>query len=112
VDSVLLDVSEAIACVGWRSRARGAACVLALTSRELIIVLSRAEHSIPRRVIRRTLYLPRQSLQGAEDRAKTVWVRTAGTQVEIRLWSRRAAADVSGWLGRVLSDRDRSDVGS
>jgi hypothetical protein len=112
VDSVLLDVCEGIACVVWRSRARSAACLLALTSRELIVVLSRAEHSIPRRVIRRTLYLPRQSLQGAEGQAKTVCVRTAGTQVDIRLWSRKAAADVSRWLGKVLGEDDRSDVGS
>lgn len=112
VDSVLLDVREGIACVCWRSRTRSSACLLALTSRELIVVLSRAEHIIPRRVIRRTLYLPRQSLQGAEGHAKTVCVRTAGTQVDFRLWSRRAAADVSSWLGTVLSSHERSDVGS
>jgi hypothetical protein len=102
VDSVLLDVREGIACMSWRSRARCAACLLALTPRELIVVQSRAEHSIPRRVIRRTLYLPRQSVQGAEDRAKTVCVHTAGTQVEITLWSRKAAADVSCWMGKML----------
>jgi hypothetical protein len=112
VDSVLLDVCEGIACMRWRSRARCAVCLLALTSRELIVVQSRAGHSIPRRVIRRTLYLPRQSLQGAEGRARTVWVHTAGTQVDIRLWSRKAAADVSSWLGQVLSEHNRSDVGS
>jgi hypothetical protein len=112
VDSVLLDVCEDIACVRWRSRARCAACLLALTSRELIVVLSRAQYRIPRRVIRRTIYLPRQSLSGAEGRAKTVRVRTAGTQVDITLWSRKAAADVSSWLGKVLGEHDRSDVGS
>lgn len=112
VDSVLLDVCEGIACVSWRSRARRAACLLALTSRELIVVQSRAGHSIPRRAIRRTLYLPRQSLQGAEGQARTVWVHTAGTKVDIRLWSRKAAADVSSWLGQALSDHNRSDVGS
>jgi len=112
VGSVLLDVCEGIACVSWRSRARGAACVLALTSRELIIVLSRAGHSILRREIRRTLYLPRQSLHGAEGRGKTVCVRTAGTQVDIRLWSRKAAADVSRWLAKVLTEQDRNDIGS
>jgi hypothetical protein len=111
VDSVLLDVCEGIACVSWRSRARSSACVLALTSRELIVVLSRAGYSIPRREIRRTLYLPRQSLQGAEGRAKTVCVRTAGTQVDIRLWSRKAAADVSSWLGKVLTEHDRQARG-
>ena len=112
VDSVLLDVCEDIACMCWRSRARCAACLLALTSRELIVVLSRAHHRIPRRVIRRTTYLPRQSLQSAESHAKTVCVRTAGTQVDITLWSRKAAAEVSSWLGEVLSEHDRSDVGS
>jgi hypothetical protein len=103
VDSVLLDVCEGTAYMGWRSRAGWSACLLALTSRELIVVLSRAGHRLPRRVIRRTLYLPRQCLQGAEARAKTVRVRTGGTQVDITLWSRKAAADVSSWLGQVLT---------
>jgi hypothetical protein len=110
--TVLLDVGEGVACAGWRSRAGHAACRLALTSRELIVVLSRAEHGAARRVIRRTLYVPRQSLQGAEGRGDTVWVRSAGTEVEVRLWSRNAAADASGWLGQVLSDHNRTDAGS
>lgn len=103
--SVLLDVGGGMDYVGWRSRARCSACLLALTSRELIVLLSRAEGGSRRRMIRRTLYLPRQSLEGAEDRAGTVWVRSAGTEVEIRLWSRKAAAEASGWLAQAALTR-------
>lgn len=105
VDSVLLDVSESIACADWHSRTQGAACLLALTSRELIVMLSRAERGSPRHVIRRTLYLPRQSLQGAEGRAETVRLRSAGTELEVRLWSRRAAEQACDWLGQVALTR-------
>lgn len=98
--SVLLDVGGGMDCAGWRSRSRCAACLLALTSRELIVLLSRAERGSRRHMIRRTLYLPRQSLEGAEGRAGTVRVRSAGTDVEIRLWSRKAAAEASGWLAQ------------
>ena len=103
--SVLLDVGGGIDCVGWRSRARCAACLLALTSRELIVLMSRAEHGSRRRMIRRTIYLPRQSLEGAEGREGTVRVRSAGTEVEIRLWSRKAAAEASGWLAQAALTR-------
>lgn len=103
--SVLLDVGGGMDCVGWRSRARCAACLLALTSREVIVLVSRAERGSRRRMIRRTLYLPRQSLEGAEDRAGTVRVRSAGTEVEIRLWSRKAAAEASGWLAQAALTR-------
>jgi hypothetical protein len=102
---VLLDVGGGTDCVGWRSRARCATCLLALTSRELIVLLSQAERGSRRRMIRRTLYLPRQSLQGAEGRAETVCVLSAGTEVEIRLWSRKAAAEASGWLAQAALTR-------
>lgn len=105
LDSVLLDAGEGIAYACWRSRARSAACLLVLTSRELIVVMTRAWHGSPRRMIRRTLYVPRQSLQGAGCRAEAVWVRSAGIEVAIRLWSRKAAADASAWLGQVALTR-------
>lgn len=105
LDSLLLDAGEGIACACWRSRARCAACLLALTSQELIVVQCRAECGSVRRMSRRTLYLPRQSLQGAECRAETVCVRSAGTEVEVRLWSRKAAAEASAWLGQVALTR-------
>lgn len=112
LESVLLDAGEDIVWAGWRSRARCAAFLLALTPRELIVVLSRAEHRSPRRVIRRTLYLPRQSLQDVGRRADAVTVRSAGTEVNVKLWSRRVAAQAAAWLGPVLGDHNRSDAGT
>ena len=105
LDSVLLSAGEGIACACWRSRARSAACLLALTSRELIAVMTRAGHGSPRRMTRRTLYVPRQSFQGAECQAETVRVRSAGVEVAVRLWSKKAAADASAWLGQVALTR-------
>ena len=105
LDSVLLYAGEGIACAGWRSRARSAGCLLALTSHELIIVMTRGGHGSPRRMTRRTLYLPRQSLQAAGCQAETVRVRSAGTEVEVRLWSKKAATDASAWLGQVALTR-------
>ena len=79
--------------------------MLALVSRELIVMMTRAGHGGPRRMTRRTLYVPRQSLQGAECQAETVSVRSAGTEVTVRLWSKKAAADPSAWLGQVALTR-------
>ena len=67
--------------------------------------MTRAGHGSPRRMTRRTLYVPRQSFQGAECQAETVRVRSAGVEVAVRLWSKKAAADASAWLGQVALTR-------
>ena len=67
--------------------------------------MTHAGHGSPRRMIRRMLYVPRQSLQGAECQAETVWVRSAGIKVAVRLWSKKAATDASAWLGQVALTR-------
>jgi hypothetical protein len=112
LDAFLLDPGGEIIRAGWRSRARRAACLLAVTSRELIIMQSRAGRGLSSREIRRTLYLPRRSFQGVAAQARTVWLHSADTDMNIDLWSGKAAAAVSRWLGQVLTSGDRSGAGS
>lgn len=110
--ALLLDPADEIAWAGWRSRARRAECLLAATSREVTIVQTLTGCVRRRRGIRRTLYLPRRSLEGVAVRAEGIRVRSAGTDVHVRLWSGKVAAAASSWLGQVFTGRDRSDAGS
>jgi hypothetical protein len=107
LDSALCDAGEEVVSAGFRSHAQCAACLLAITTRELIIVQSRAERGTARRVIRRTLYLPRQSIQGTGTKAGTVCVRSADADVAVRLWSKKVAAHASSWLDQMLIDHER-----
>jgi hypothetical protein len=100
LDTFLLDPGDEVTWAGWRSRARRAACLLAVTSRELIIVQSRPGHGLLPRGIRSTLYLPRCSLQDVTVRARSVWLHSAGTDVDVELWSGKAAAAAFRWLGQ------------
>jgi hypothetical protein len=108
----LLDPGDAAIWTGWRSRVHGAACLLAVTARELIIAQSRPGGSRPGHGITRTLYVPRQALQDAAARAGSLRLHSAGTDVDVGLWSAKVADEASSWLSQVLGDRDCSGAGS
>jgi hypothetical protein len=108
----LLDPRDDVIWAGWRSRARRAACLLAVTERELIIAQSlpgpgRLGHAITWR-----LYVPRQALRDVVARAGSLRLRSAGTDVDVGLWSGKAADAASSWLRQVLCDRDCSGAGT
>jgi hypothetical protein len=110
--SFLLDPGEDVIWAGWRSRAHGAGCLLAVTGRELIIAQSRPGRGRLGRRITRTLYVPRQALGDVAARAGSLRLRSAGTDVDVGLWSVKAADAVSSWLRQVLGDRHCSGAGS
>jgi hypothetical protein len=111
-ESFLLDPGDVAIWAGWRSRVHAAACLLAVTARELIIAQSRLGGGRPGHRITRTLYVPRQALQGAVARAGSLRLRSAGTDVDVGLWSAKIADEASSWLSQVLGDRDCSGAGS
>jgi hypothetical protein len=111
-ESFLLDPGDDLIWSGWRSRARGAACLLAVTARELIIVRSRPGRSRLGPAITRTVYMPREALRDAAAQAGSLRLRSAGTDVDVGLWSARVADAASSWLRQVLGDRDCSGAGS
>jgi hypothetical protein len=111
-ESFLLDPGDDVIWAGWRSRAHGAACLLAVTARELIIAQSRPARGRLRRGITRTLYVPRQALRAVDARAGSLWLHSAGTDVDVELWSDKAADAASSWLSQVLGDRDCNGAGS
>jgi hypothetical protein len=111
-ESFLLDLGDDLIWSGWRSRAQGAACLLAVTARELIIAQSRPGRSRLGHTITRTLYVPRQALRDASARAGSLRLHSAGTDVDVGLWSAKAAEAASAWLRQVLGDRDCSGAGS
>jgi hypothetical protein len=110
--SFLLDPEDDMIWAGWRSHAHGAACLLAVTARELIIAQSRPGRSRLGHRITRTLYLPRQALRDAVAQSASLRLHSAGAHVDVGLWSSQAAAAVSSWLRQVLDDRDCSGAGS
>lgn len=110
--SFLLDPGDDVIWAGWRSRVHGAACLLAVTARELIIGQSRPGRSRLGHGITRTLYVPRQALRDAVAQSGSLRLHSAGTDVDVRLWSSKAADAASSWLRQVLGDRDCSGAGS
>lgn len=111
-ESFLLDPGEDLIWAGWRSRAHGAACLFAVTAHELIIAQSGPGRSRLGRGITRTLYVPRQALRDVAARAGSLRLQSAGTDVDVGLWSGKAADAASSWLRQVLGDRDCSGAGS
>jgi hypothetical protein len=111
-ESFVLDPGDDLIWAGWRSRAHGASCLLAVTARELIIAQSLPGRSRLGRGITRTLYVPRQALRDAVARAGSLRLSSAGTDVDVGLWSAKAADAASSWLRQVLGDRDCSGAGS
>jgi hypothetical protein len=108
----LLDPGDDVIWAGWRSRVRGATCVLAVTARELIIAQSLPGRSRLGHGITRTLYVPRQALGDAVAREGSLRLHSAGTDVDVGLWSAKVAAAASSWLRQTLGDRDTSGAGS
>jgi hypothetical protein len=58
------------------------------------------------------MYVPREGLRDVVARAGSLRLHSAGTEVDVGLWSGKAANAASSWLNRVLGDRDCSGAGS
>jgi len=101
--SLLLAPDDAIVSAEWRSRAGRGACLVSVTSRELVVVQSPRDPLTWRRTTC-TLYVARGSIEGAVVRPKTILLRSAGRDVRIALQSRAIAAAVADWLRWMLSD--------
>ena len=110
--SFLLAPGDEIVRAGRDAQAGRRPSLLAVTSRELIIVQSSRNRGRPWGWTTRTLYVPRRSIENASIVSGTVLVRSAGTDVQAELRSRKAAAPASSWLRYVLGDHDRSSTGS
>jgi len=104
---------DQIAVISSGSRLTGREVLVAVTSRELIIVsAARAGRLWQGRMVR-TLYVPRQHIEAAGIWARTLWLRSAGQDISVVLRSRRLAAAASSLLAQALSGRDhtRADSG-
>jgi hypothetical protein len=112
LEALLLGPADCGVCVRWRSCSGRGGCLLALTSRELVIVRSWRAPGRPWCRVRRTLYVPRRSIEGVGSRSRSMYLDSAGTQVCIGLGSRRIASAASAWLGRVLGEPDLRDAGA
>lgn len=110
--SLLLAPGDEMVRAGRDAQAGRGPSLLAVTSRELIIVQSSRRRGRPWRRTTRTLYVPRRSIEKASIVSGTVLLRSAGTDVRAVLRSRKAAAPASSWLRYVLDDQDRSSTGS
>jgi hypothetical protein len=108
LDEFSLYPGEDIVSASWRSPARLTAFLLAVTSREVIIVRSRPLPGQPWRRFTLILYVPRQAVEDAEARAGTVRLRSAGTEVSVRLGIPKTAAAAASWLDMALGSQERS----
>jgi hypothetical protein len=109
LEAFLLGPADHAICARWRSAGCGA-CTVAVTSRELVVVRSWRAPGRPWRRVRRTLYVPRRSFEGAVPRSRSVYLDSAGAQVRIGLGSRRIASAASAWLGQALGQPDHRDA--
>jgi hypothetical protein len=96
-------------------------CLLAVTSREVVISGSRRAWPRPWRANGRTAWLPRCSVTGARVRSRSLLLRSSGVGVRLRLPSRAAAVVASRWLDgsrreepvhRRSRQRDHQDPGT
>lgn len=110
--SFLLAPGDEIVRAGRDAQAGRRPSLLAVTSRELIIVQSSRNRGRPWGWTTRTLYVPRCSIENASVVSGVVIVCSAGTDVRAALRSRKAAAPASSWLRYVLGGQDRSSTGS
>jgi hypothetical protein len=106
LEAFLLGPDDYGVSVRWRSYAGSSACMLALTSRELVAVRSWRRAGPPWGRVSRALYVPRRSITGLVSQIGSVSLDSAGTQVRIELGSRRIAAAASAWLDLVLGQPD------
>jgi hypothetical protein len=100
----MLGTDDRVVSVGGRFRLSRGVSLLAVTSRELIIVRSVRAPGRPWRRVMDALYIPRQAIERASLRSGTLELRTAGVDVRVRLRSRRIAATASVWLSQLLND--------
>jgi hypothetical protein len=107
-----LDGDE-IAVIGSGSRLARQKILLAVTSRELIIVSGMRAGRLRRGLTVRTLYIPRQQIDDVGIRWGTLWLRSAGQDVTVALRSRGLAAAASSCLAQALSGHGhtRADSG-
>lgn len=103
--SLLLSRADPIVYAGWGSRVGRGTCLLGVTPHELVVVQSTRTRGRPWRLATRTLCVPRESIEDAVVRSKTVLLRSAGAELRIVLQSRTVAAAADSWLGWMLSHR-------
>jgi hypothetical protein len=99
---------DQIAVIGSGSLLARQKILLAVTSRELIIVSGRRAERLRRGRVVRTLYIPRQRIENVGHRSGTLRLRSAGQDVSVGLRSRRLAAAASSCLAQALSGRGRT----
>ncbi len=90
-----LDPADEVATAGPKTR------LIVVTPYELVILR-------PGRV----LYVPRRAIQAAGIRSRSLVLRSAGVDLDLRLRPRKTAAAAVLWLERVPVDRHRSGTGS
>jgi hypothetical protein len=103
--SFLLSSGDGIVSAGTTKRSG----LFAVTSRELIVVQSLRARRRPWHQATRTMYVPRLAIEEGVIRAKSVWLRSAGTAMRARLGSPKVSAAASSWLSQLLSDRTGAD---
>jgi hypothetical protein len=104
LEAFLLGPADHGVCASWRSHTGWGTCTVAVTSRELVVMRSWRAPGRPWRRLRRTLYVPRRSVERAMPRSRAVCLDSAGTQVRVGLGSRRIASAASAWLGQALGE--------
>jgi len=102
-----LDSDDEVVMAGRPGRAGRGTCLLALTSRELVILRS-LRSANPRGRLADTLYVPRRVITAGSIQSGSLLLRSAGVDLRIGLSSRKAAGAASAWLEQVLNDRDRT----
>jgi hypothetical protein len=94
----LIEPGDEAVVAGWRSASGYGSCLLAVTAREINVVNSARSLIRPWRRRARVLYVPRSVVTGAIVTSRTLRLRSAGTDVCVRLPSRGLAAAASRWL--------------
>jgi hypothetical protein len=106
-----LDADDEVATVGRYASARRKACLLVITSRELVVL--RSERSLSRLGrLTDSLYVPRHAVEGAGVWSGSLLLHSSGLELSISLGSRRTAAAASARLEQVLGGHDHSSAGS
>jgi hypothetical protein len=106
-----LEADDDVAITGRYGRPRQEMCLLAVTSRELVVMRS-ARSGSPLGRLNDSLYVPRRVIEDASVRSGSLLLHSGGTELGIRLRSKRTAAAASAWLGQMLGDHDHTGTGS
>jgi len=100
----LIDGGDDAVTAGPRALPWRGPCLLAVTSREIVVSWSRPAWPRPWRTRTRTVYVPRSSVAGATASSRALLLCTTGASVPVRLPSRAVAAAAARWLGQPRSD--------